>query len=125
MKNKKITFLVALLTISLSFSACHYDKGEEVYPAQPCSITSVSYATDIVGILNSNCYRCHSAGSLSSGIPLDQYTELKKYVIGTDLLLNDIQQTPGANFMPQDGGKLSACDIAKIKFWINAGAPRN
>jgi len=27
--------------------------------------------------------------------------------------------------MPQGGGKLPACDLAKIKNWINQGAPNN
>jgi hypothetical protein len=36
-----------------------------------------------------------------------------------------ITHAPGFTPMPQGGAKLPACEIAKIKAWVDAGSPNN
>lgn len=40
-------------------------------------------------------------------------------------LYGSIAHTTGFAAMPQSGNKLSDCQIAQVKKWIDAGAPQN
>jgi hypothetical protein len=129
--RKKIFLLSTTIVVGLiSFTGCYYDKSEDVYPpAGPCDTTTMSYKTDIVGILSANCYRCHSTDfALAKGGNhiLDQYDKLLPFATSGILedVIEHVNVAPGL-YMPQDGGKLSECDISKIKAWIKAGAHNN
>lgn len=127
----------ALLLLSLSLSgylaACSYKNG---YEATPCNLpTKVSYRNNVLPILTQNCYRCHSAKyyviSSSGTFNMEDSTKVKYYanpangLNGTSYLVGNIRHDPGFVAMPYDGGKLSDCDIATIKAWVDAGAPSN
>jgi len=87
----------------------------------PCVIAdNVFYSKDIVPILQNNCYRCHSAASDVAGILLDNYSALKFYA-ENGFLFGTISHLSGYRPMPDDGGKLSDCNIAIIKKWIDTG----
>jgi mono/diheme cytochrome c family protein len=122
--------LVSLLFVVLlvfSGAGCYYDKEEELYPGTAnCDTTATSaYATTVVPIISANCYNCHSgAATLGAGIQLNTYTALKIRV-NDGTLLKAINHEAGASPMPKNGNKLSACNIAKIRRWINTGAPNN
>ena len=107
-------------------SSCYYDNEEELYPPVTCETTNMSLQSDIAPILNQNCYRCHSTANSpsNSGINLEEYNELIKYVNNGELL-GAIKHESGFSPMPKDGGKLSNCDIAKIESWVLAGALDN
>ncbi|CAN5671608.1 hypothetical protein BH10BAC3_BH10BAC3_13070 [soil metagenome] len=127
MNRKRSLFIVALAATTITFNACYYDKSEEVYPpnATACDTTSVTYGTDVVGILNANCYSCHSGSAINgSGIKLDTYTGVSTQAkFGS--MLQVIAHVPGFSFMPKNGNKLSSCNIAVIRTWIRNGAPNN
>ncbi|MEP6749962.1 MAG: hypothetical protein ABJB86_19645 [Bacteroidota bacterium] len=90
----------------------------------PCTIAdSVFYTKDIVPILQTNCYQCHSTANDVSGILLDNYGGLKFYA-QNGYLYGAISHSSGYRPMPDDGGKLSDCNIAMIKKWIDAGTPQ-
>jgi len=86
----------------------------------------MKYSADVVPILEANCYRCHGNGSNtgSGGIILEGYNNLIPYVIDQRFYGN-ITHAPGYIPMPFDGGKLSDCDINKIKSWLDHGALDN
>ena len=117
-----------LLIISLflfSLSGCYYDRIEDMpHPVVVCDTVTVSYMTHVVPIITSNCLGCHAGSNASGGIRLDLYGPLRSQII-TGPLLNSIKHTPGADFMPKNGGILSKCDIDKIVRWAAAGAPNN
>jgi cytochrome c5 len=123
----KRTILLATLAATLVFSSCYYDVEEELYPqvANCNNPTTVSYAQHVVPLLQSNgCLGCHSGGAPSGGINLSNHTAVKARA--TDgKLYGAINHSPGFKPMPQGGNKMNACDIAKIKSWIDAGAPNN
>lgn len=115
-------------------SACSYTNGYEA-PA-PCNLPkTVTYQLDVLPILKANCYSCHSANeyqvSSSGTLNMEKFSDLKAYTEvasgrgDVSALLGNIRHDPGFNAMPQGGGKLSECEIAVIKAWIDEGAPQN
>ena len=114
---KALQYISVMLIVILVVTGCYYDHADLVYP-QPTS-------SSVVGILQTNCYSCHSgSASAGGGIKLDNYTSLKIYVTNGQLM-NSINHTGGIPAMPLSGSQLSACDILTIKTWINNGTPNN
>ena len=91
-----------------------------------CDTADMQYMADVVPILQNNCYRCHgsSTSSGSFGIVLEGYNNLKPYA-GSGTLIGVITHAQGFVPMPQDGGKLSECNINKIRSWIENGMQNN
>lgn len=122
----KIICLTAL--VALFFTGCYYDKAELTYPSNgtaTCDTTAVKYSVDMLSIMSANCYSCHSGtASSGGGIVLDTYTGLKTYA-NNGQLLNSVLQNGSVPAMPLGGAMLSACDINKIRAWINKGTPNN
>ena len=118
----------AIIAMALAASSCS-KQNEETLKARggggvTCDTTGMKYAADVLPILQANCYRCHGNGNVTGGITLDGYAALVTQVNNGNLI-GAITHAPGYTPMPFDGGKLSDCDIAKIKAWINEGTPNN
>ncbi len=107
-------------------TSCYYDVAEELYPPTTCITGNMSLQTNIVPILERNCYVCHSsaAGPSNGNVILDTYTELNKYATGGQLV-GAINHKPGFSFMPKNASKLGSCDISKIEQWVLDGALNN
>ena len=125
---KKIILSVSILAI---FAGCYNDKYDKLYPSPvttTCDTTSISYAHDILPILNTSCNtsNCHDAGGGTSGLDFTIFSVLQGQATA-DLMLNDINGTLGRgnHAMPKDLPKLAQCDINKITRWVNQGAPNN
>jgi cytochrome c5 len=128
---RKLFFLaIIIITTTIIFIGCQYKKDVVDYPVPTgvtCDTSNVKYSVEITAILNTNCYSCHAsavAAANASGVKLDSYNNLKTWVVN-NYLLNVIMHTSGYNPMPASGGKLSDCDIAKIRTWIRNGYPNN
>jgi cytochrome c553 len=91
-----------------------------------CDTTTMSYQNDIVPILSANCYSCHgeNSNSNSMGIILEGHSNLQPRAI-SGTLVGVITHASGFPAMPQNAGKLSECNINKIKAWVDAGALDN
>ena len=130
MVRKIIFHAVQELAVIFLFNSCFYDKAETQYPGGTCATTAVSYAVDITAILDASCQGCHKGASATSGINLYDYATIKslaldgKYTYGS--LLSSVSYEGGnPNPMPQGATKLPACDINRIRAWVNMGAPAN
>ena len=129
-KNMQKYFKIALILIAISsFTACYYDKKEEVYPqvvVAACDTTNVSYSVTVTNILNANCNNCHgaNANSLGAGIVLNTYASVKPYITN-GRLVNSILQNGNASPMPKNMAKMDVCSINKIIVWANKGAINN
>ena len=88
-----------------------------------CDSTVIKYSTTVVPILQSNCTGCHSGSNPSGGIKLDNYTDVKSQTLNNKLI-GSIMQSAGYKAMPPSG-KLSDCNIRKIKAWVYRGALNN
>lgn len=121
MKKIAIPFVFGLAI--LLTTQCTSDNEKEFYGGVDCDTLNVSYSQVIDPILN-DCKSCHFAGSNGTGVVLATYEGVVT-VAENGRLLGAIKHQSGFKAMPQGGGKLSDCSIAKIEAWINKGTPND
>lgn len=127
---KKNIFLLFILITSLS--ACYYDNFKELNPfleeavCDTASSTTISFATQVVPILQNQCSTgsagCHSS---NSGRDMSTYTGVNNTYSGAKLL-SSISWDGNASQMPKaSGAKIDDCSIKTIELWINQGKLNN
>ncbi|MDP4199566.1 MAG: hypothetical protein Q8922_03340 [Bacteroidota bacterium] len=89
-----------------------------------CDTTAVSFSGFVNPIIQNACLGCHSGSNPSGGISLSTYSGVQT-VANNGQLVGGITGTPPYFIMPQTGSPLDACTIAKIRAWVNHGAPNN
>lgn len=89
-----------------------------------CDTANVTFSASVKPIISNKCQGCHSASSPGGGYDLSTYTGVKA-VVANGRLWGSVNFTTGYSAMPKGGSKLSTCELAKIKKWIDAGAPNN
>jgi hypothetical protein len=129
-KSNKMKVKLSLLIIivcSAVISSCYYDKEALLYGnASACTDATgvVSYSQKIVPMLQQQCYSCHSGGSPSGGILMGTYAADK--AIGQNgKLYGSINHSSGYSAMPSGSPKMSTCQIAVVKKWIDDGMLNN
>jgi hypothetical protein len=85
-----------------------------------CDSSKFTFSGTIQPMLNTYCKSCHTTGSASKGVPLDNYNGVKA-VADDGRLIGVIKRLPGYPAMPQGGSKLSDCNVMLIERWIAAG----
>ncbi|TNE49103.1 MAG: hypothetical protein EP344_18400 [Bacteroidetes bacterium] len=135
MLNFKRLLHVGLLLVlgAALFTNCYYDNNQELHPElifnnANCDTTvTISFKSDIQPILNGTCgagNSCHNASS-TSGINLSQYTSVQTVALN-GVLWSAITWDGNAAFMPQgSAAPINDCYQARIRKWIDAGAPNN
>jgi mono/diheme cytochrome c family protein len=112
---------IALLALACG---CSYSHGQE---PSPCNDpTPVTYAAVISPIFDAHCRECHGATvyqTLGGGNDYSTVQGIKNQ--SAELIMRSIRHDVNADPMPKGKDKLSECDIAKIKTWIDAGQPNN
>lgn len=81
---------------------------------------NVTFSKTILPLLATNCLGCHKTGSISGGVNLESYASVKIYV-DNKRLSGAINNLTGYSAMPPIG-KLTDCQLAVVKKWIDAGA---
>ncbi len=120
----KKTFPILMLIVALTTAACYYDKEEELY-GTGCNVSSVSFATTVNPLLQQyGCLGCHNSITPSGNVNLQGHANVKAMATG-GRLYGAISHSPGFVPMPLGRAKMYACDINKIKSWIDAGSPDN
>ncbi|MEI7490881.1 MAG: cytochrome c [Bacteroidota bacterium] len=124
--KKIINGIFILSAFLLLLSSCYNDNEYDLYPfsAAQCDSTNVSYSKTIVPIVVANCNTCHSTSNPSGNVITETWSGLS-LVANNGKLWGGVNWEPGFVTMPNLGTKLSACDLGKIKNWINQGAPNN
>ena len=112
--------LVAIGTLT----GCYYDVEEELYGGMICDSTAATYSGNVLRILETNCYTCHSGSLAQGGIVLEGYDNLKVYATNGKLE-GSVNHTSGFSPMPKNAGKLDDCSVGAIRQWIADGAPNN
>ncbi len=121
-----MTKIFVLGTIVLTLSACVYNTKEELYPTDGCETKNISYAQDVITILeNHSCIGCHNTTNPGGSINLDNYNDVKIYV-DNGRLLGSIKHSDGFKAMPQGStSTINQCSIDQIEAWIYDGAQNN
>lgn len=94
---------------------------EKVTPIDQQCNTTISFAADVMPILQANCISCHDQGNASGGYDLSSYTAVAANA-------NAIVGSMKANayqLMPLGGPALPDSTIQKITCWINQGKQDN
>jgi mono/diheme cytochrome c family protein len=125
MNRKLLLAALGIGSFILYFTSCSKTSEDKLAGGTTCDTTNVKYSTQIVAILQDNCYECHQgAGVATSGVNLGDYAHFKVHVDNGDVrsaITHDGKVTP----MPYQRAQLPACEIQTIIAWINAGAPNN
>lgn len=81
---------------------------------------NVTFSKTIMPLLETNCIGCHKAGTVSGGVLLDSYANVKKY-IDNKKIWGAINYQTGYSAMPPVA-KLTDCQLFIVKKWIDKGA---
>ncbi|MBN2045677.1 MAG: hypothetical protein JW757_11695 [Anaerolineales bacterium] len=109
------------------------EPTEEPAPAeeQPTVASEVSFAADVLPILDSRCLNCHGGERVEGDFVLSTYAELMDggesgpAVIPGDADSSYLAELILAQEMPKRGPKLTPVQTQTIIDWINQGAPNN
>ncbi|MBO9702102.1 MAG: cytochrome c [Sporocytophaga sp.] len=113
--------LALLFLISISFYSCKDEKKDTPSPDNICDTANVTYSNVIKPIISNNCIVCHGA---TTPMNLGDVATLQG-LAANGKLYKVITHADGVPPMPKNNPKLSDCDIAKVKVWIDAGAQNN
>lgn len=123
--KKKFRYILAgsvlLLIVYLTITACTKDKVQPAPIDATCTDT-ISFANDILPIMENNCTSCHDANNPSGGYDLSNYAGVTQ---NTGKVLGSIRQDGSASSMPQGSDKIADSLIQKVNCWINQGAKNN
>ena len=118
-------FIIALI---FAVSSCYYDKEYLLYGGAnnaPCTdTTTVTYTQKVVPLLQQFCYSCH-IGSFPSGNQLMGTYAADKAMAQNGKLYGTMNHVSGFSPMPKGMAKMTNCQIATIKKWIDAGMQNN
>ncbi len=118
----------ALFLILVGFASCYKDNAEDMYPGSAgnsCDTTNVTFSGVVKPIIDAKCATagCH-INAAASGIDLSNYAGVAHIANDGDLM-GAITHNGVFSPMPKGMAKLDDCTIAKIRVWVNAGAPNN
>lgn len=125
----KHIFLGVLSLAALSVAGCYKDNAEEMYPpaggGSTCETTNVTFSNTVNTIIATKCATagCHATSS-PTGINLSSYAGIAA-IANSGKLMASITHSGSASAMPKGLPKLDDCSIAKIKKWVEDGAPNN
>ena len=125
---KSIFFGLLVLILIVLGNSCYYDKADLLYGGTnaPCIDTAgtVSYSQKIIPLFRQYCYNCHSGGFPSGNIMMGSYATDKAIALNGKLF-GSINHSTGFSPMPQGSSKLTSCQIAVIRKWIDTGVLNN
>jgi hypothetical protein len=89
-----------------------------------CDSTQFTFAADVRPLLQSACVGCHSGTFPGGGVPLSTFEQIQTVALN-GRLWGAVDHQQGFSPMPKNSAKLSACELAVIRKWIQAGAQNN
>jgi ribosomal protein S16 len=92
--------------------------------ASTCDTTAFLFSADIAPILSTYCNGCHSGPFPDAGINTTTYAGVQT-IAQDGSLLGSIEHNSNFVAMPKNAAKMDACNITKIRKWIQAGAQNN
>jgi len=115
--------LASGFVLSLALSGCYSDNEEDLYlGSSTCDVSNVTYSATVAPIFANYCNSCHGGNAPSGNISTDSYASVKTNM---SRIKGAVNHQSGFSPMPQNGSKLTACDLLKIDTWINQGMQNN
>lgn len=116
--------LLIFLFVIVIFSNCTYDTYVDNIDIDECDTLEVSYATDVVPLLDENCFSCHFDEEDNNGLWLATYEIVSNKNTTTNILQRiQLDATDLASMPPS--GPLNDCEIDIFKAWVEQGAQNN
>lgn len=112
-KMKRILFI----TICSLFLASSCTKEKTPFSQIPTCNGTVSFANDVMPLMEQNCTGCHNAGNASGGYNLSDHTTIAAHA---NAVLGSMRNS-GYKLMPQGGPALPDSSIQLIECWIYQG----
>jgi hypothetical protein len=110
---KAFLIIFSALTLGvLTLNSCNKDKVPVDCTAAGCTDT-ISFANQILPMIQNNCVGCHQPGNASGGYSLSTYSEIST---NADAILNSLYGTSVA-LMPQGGPALADTLIQQFSCW--------
>lgn len=97
----------------------------------PASGAAVSFATQVLPLLQSRCVNCHGGQQTQKGLNLNSYdgvmagSENGPVVTAGDAANSALAQMVVNGKMPKRGPKLTPAEVQLIVDWVNQGAKNN
>lgn len=110
-------FFIFTLGSMLLFS-CTRDKITPI--DQQCNST-ISFANEVLPIMEANCAGCHQPGNVSGGYDLSTYNAISE---NANAIIGSMKAN-GYQLMPIGGPALPDSTIQKIACWISQGKQDN
>lgn len=104
---------------------------QEQPTAEPAGAASISFANDILPILESRCVNCHGGERVEEGLLLRSYAELMAgsdngpVIVPGDAENSLLVELVVSQKMPKRGPKLTPPQVQLIVDWVNQGALDN
>ena len=89
-----------------------------------CDSSHFTFSGTIQPLISTKCQGCHNSTNPLGGVDLSSYAAVKTQA-DNGKLSGSVNWAAGLVPMPQNGSKLSDCELAQIQNWIAAGAPNN
>ncbi|HXB07894.1 MAG TPA: hypothetical protein VNW04_12270 [Puia sp.] len=125
MKHRKILLLtLAFSGVVVYLAGCSKQSEDKLAGNTTCDTVNVSYALQVIPILQNNCYSCHSSATPPTGIRLDTYANLKVFA-SNGFLSAAVEHTGTVTPMPYGLPKLPDCEVNTIAAWVDQGALNN
>ncbi len=107
--------IISTIFIVLTFVSCH--KGKTLAPGS--CVTTISYTTDIIPIIQSSCMECHDTW-------ITEHNNIVNY-INNESWQNAIWGSYTMPKMPNNFGidSLTSDEIQIMKCWVEQGFPEN
>ena len=122
--KKLISASIVMGFLIFMVTGCYYDNFQGLHPAigTGCDSANAGYSVQVAKVINTYCIGCHSGGTASGGIVLDNYNSVKS-VAASGQLMNALKGN-GVPSMPPNT-HLDACKTGTVQHWINMGMPNN
>ncbi len=86
-----------------------------------CDTLNVSFSGTVWPLMQTWCAGCHKGNNPGGNIRIENYQDVFA-IVENGKLMGSVTHAPGYSPMPKNSGKLSDCQIAEIRIWIENGA---
>jgi uncharacterized membrane protein len=115
--KSSILFISGIICLSSCSFALYSCTREKVSPTNIQCNSTISFANDVMPIIQANCIGCHDQGNASAGYDFSTYASVSA---NANQIIGSLKAS-GYQLMPIGGPALPDSTIQKIECWISQG----